>query len=162
LSSWYIFFLFLHLFFLAVLEFELSASCLLGRHSTTWATLPENTIFCVGYFQDRVLWTLCPGWPQTMILLISASWVTRIISMSYWHPAGMSFFQFIGMLLWKWNFRWCNKIHVCLGLNFNWSIFQTNTIVRWHSVNVFFGCLSHICFCGFLIGGFKPASQYSS
>jgi hypothetical protein len=29
--------------------------------------------FCVRYFQDRVLWTICLGWPQTAILLISAS-----------------------------------------------------------------------------------------
>jgi hypothetical protein len=28
-------------------------------HSTTW------TLFCVGYFWDRVLWTICPGWPQS-------------------------------------------------------------------------------------------------
>jgi hypothetical protein len=26
-------------------------------------------------FRDRVSWTICPGWFQTMILLISASWV---------------------------------------------------------------------------------------
>jgi hypothetical protein len=30
---------------------------------------------CVGYFWDRVLvsQTICPGWPWTMVLLISAS-----------------------------------------------------------------------------------------
>jgi hypothetical protein len=30
------------------------------------------------YFCDRVSQTVCPGWLQTMILLISASWVARI------------------------------------------------------------------------------------
>jgi hypothetical protein len=46
---------------------------LLGRCFTTWV------LFCVGYFQVRVLWTICSGWPQTMIFLISASrveWTT--------------------------------------------------------------------------------------
>jgi hypothetical protein len=28
--------------------------------------------FCCGYFGDGVLWTICLGWPGTMILLISA------------------------------------------------------------------------------------------
>jgi hypothetical protein len=27
---------------------------------------------------DRVSWTFCPGWPQMVILLISASWVASI------------------------------------------------------------------------------------
>jgi hypothetical protein len=63
-------------FFLAVLEFELRASHLLGRHSATWATL--QALFSVGYFWDRVLRTICPGWLRTLILLISASWVARI------------------------------------------------------------------------------------
>jgi hypothetical protein len=30
------------------------------------------------YFAARVLQTVCPGWPQTMILLISASHVAKI------------------------------------------------------------------------------------
>jgi hypothetical protein len=29
-------------------------------------------------FWDRVLPTICPGWLQTSILLISASWVARL------------------------------------------------------------------------------------
>jgi hypothetical protein len=32
------------------------------------------------------LWTICLGWPQTAVLLISASWVARITGMSHWHP----------------------------------------------------------------------------
>jgi hypothetical protein len=31
-----------------------------------------------------VSWTICPDWPQTSILLISASQVARIKSMSHW------------------------------------------------------------------------------
>jgi hypothetical protein len=38
-------------FFLAVLGCKLRESCLLGRHSTTSATL--LALFCVGYFQDK-------------------------------------------------------------------------------------------------------------
>jgi hypothetical protein len=43
---------------------------------------------CDGYFWDRVLWTICPGKiVQTVILLISASWVARITGVSHQHPA---------------------------------------------------------------------------
>jgi hypothetical protein len=63
-------------FFVALLDLEFTASCLLGRYSTTWATLP--VFFCVVYFWGRVSHTVCPGFPQTVILLISASWVARI------------------------------------------------------------------------------------
>jgi hypothetical protein len=57
-----------------VLWFELMASHLVGRRSTTWAT----ALFCVGYFWDRVSKTICLGWLWTWILLISVSWVARI------------------------------------------------------------------------------------
>jgi hypothetical protein len=33
------------------------------------------------------LWTMCPGWLWTAILLFSASCVARIIGMSHWCPA---------------------------------------------------------------------------
>jgi hypothetical protein len=36
--------------------------------------------FCSGYFGDEGSWTICRGWPQTAILLISDSQVGRIIS----------------------------------------------------------------------------------
>jgi hypothetical protein len=39
--------------------------------------------FCSGYFGDGVLWTICPGWPPTIILLISAFQVARITGMSH-------------------------------------------------------------------------------
>jgi hypothetical protein len=40
------------------------------------ATSPA--LFLWRIFQDRILWTICLGWLQTEILLISASWVARI------------------------------------------------------------------------------------
>jgi hypothetical protein len=42
-----------------------------------YATVPSH-----GW--DGVSWTFCLGWPQTIILLISASWVARIIGVSQW------------------------------------------------------------------------------
>jgi hypothetical protein len=39
--------------------------------------------FCDGFFPDRVLGTICLGWLQTAILLISASCVARITGMSH-------------------------------------------------------------------------------
>jgi hypothetical protein len=39
-------------------------------------------LFCL-FFQDRVFWTICPGWLPAAILLISASSVARITGMSY-------------------------------------------------------------------------------
>jgi hypothetical protein len=48
-------------------------------------------VFCVGYFQDRVSQTVCPGWLQTGIFLISASWVARIIGMSHWCQTTLMF-----------------------------------------------------------------------
>jgi hypothetical protein len=48
----------LFVFIFAVLGFELMASHLLGKHFTTWTT--PSTLFTVGYFQDSVLWTICP------------------------------------------------------------------------------------------------------
>jgi hypothetical protein len=56
-------FLFYFIIYFVVLGFELKASYLLGRHSTTWA------LFCVGYFWDGISWTICPDWLWTSILL---------------------------------------------------------------------------------------------
>jgi hypothetical protein len=57
----------------------------LNSGPTPLATLPA--FFCDGFFQDRVSWTSCPGWLQTVILLISASWVARITGVSHQLPA---------------------------------------------------------------------------
>jgi hypothetical protein len=53
--------------------------------------------FCVGYFPNRVWWTICPGWLWTMILLISASWVARITGVSHQHPDSFFVFVFLSM-----------------------------------------------------------------
>jgi hypothetical protein len=37
----------------------------------------------LGVFWDRVSRTICPGWLQTVILLISVSWVARTTGMSH-------------------------------------------------------------------------------
>jgi hypothetical protein len=37
--------------------------------------------------RDGVSWTICPGWPQTVILPSSVSQVARIVGMNHWHPA---------------------------------------------------------------------------
>jgi hypothetical protein len=45
-----------------------------------------------GFFWDRVSWTICPGWLQTKSLLISASWVARIMGVS---PTGHLAYSFL-------------------------------------------------------------------
>jgi hypothetical protein len=42
----------------------------LGSELRAYTTPPAH--FCDGFFQDRVLRTICLGWLQTAILLISA------------------------------------------------------------------------------------------
>jgi hypothetical protein len=80
LSSYLKFYLFSFktLFTLSYWGFELRGLHLLGRHFTSWAT-PPALLFCVEFFQDRVLQTICPGWFWTVILLMSTSKVARII-----------------------------------------------------------------------------------
>jgi hypothetical protein len=53
----------------------------LNSDPTPWATPPA--LFCEGFFRDRFSWTISPGWPQTSILLISASWIAVITGMSH-------------------------------------------------------------------------------
>jgi hypothetical protein len=60
----------------------------LNSGPSPWATPPE--LFCDGFFWDRVSWTVCPGWLQTVIFLISASGVARIADVSHRHPAAPS------------------------------------------------------------------------
>jgi hypothetical protein len=43
--------------------------------------------FCSGYFGEGVSWTICLGWCQTYILLLSAPSVARIAVMNHQHPA---------------------------------------------------------------------------
>jgi hypothetical protein len=55
------------------------------------ASLPLEPLFYVGYFENRVSWTICSGWPWTLILLISASGVARITGVSHWFLALLGF-----------------------------------------------------------------------
>jgi hypothetical protein len=72
-------------FFLAV-GFELRTLCFLGRASPL-EPLHQSPFFCVGFFWDRILWTICLGCPRTSILLISTSSVARITDVNYLHLA---------------------------------------------------------------------------
>jgi hypothetical protein len=65
-------------FFWWWLGFELKAYFL--NHS-------NQSFFCVVFFQDRVSTTICPGWLQTAILLISDTWVARRTGVNHWCPA---------------------------------------------------------------------------
>jgi hypothetical protein len=42
----------------------------------------HQPFFVMGFVQDRVVWTICLGWPQTMILLSFVSWVARLTGVS--------------------------------------------------------------------------------
>jgi hypothetical protein len=37
-------------------------------------------------FRGRVSWIICPGWLRNVILLITASWVVKIIGVSHQCP----------------------------------------------------------------------------
>jgi hypothetical protein len=52
-----------------------------------------STPFHSGCFWDGVWLTICSGWPQTVIPLISVSQVARIIGMSHYCPASLVLFQ---------------------------------------------------------------------
>jgi hypothetical protein len=69
--------------FFLVLEFELRAYIL--SHFA-------SPFFVKGFLWDRLSWTICPSWLQTLIFLISASWVARITGVS--HQLLADFFTF--------------------------------------------------------------------
>jgi hypothetical protein len=66
-------------------------------------------------FQDRVLRTICQGWLQTMVLLISASWVVRITEVRYQQLAWASFFVCLFACLLV-----CFGLFYLFGLLFSW------------------------------------------
>jgi hypothetical protein len=57
----------------------------LNSEPSSWATPPAH--FWDRFFWDRVSWTISLGWLWTAILLISASWVAKIIWVSHQCPA---------------------------------------------------------------------------
>jgi hypothetical protein len=61
------------------------------------------------FFWDRVSQTICPDWLQTVILLISASWIAGITGVSHWRPASSNLFWYYlrwpdnaVCLVWSW------------------------------------------------------------
>jgi hypothetical protein len=125
-------------FFLAVLEFKLKVSHLVGRCSVT---LPS--LFYVGYFQHRVSRTVCQGWLWTSILLISATSVARIIVWSLvFLRQGLSVAQADFQLVFKdsgitgvhhqtqlnWFFKW-------IGLLFSHELPYVSVTTQWLSYN---------------------------
>jgi hypothetical protein len=68
----------------------------LNSGPSPWAT--PLALFSDGFVQDRVYQTISPVQLPTENLLISASWVARIIGLSHWHPARRDLFLF----WWNW------------------------------------------------------------
>jgi hypothetical protein len=64
----------------AGLGFELMASCLQSRCSTSWATHPVH--FALVILEMGISPITCLGWPRTSIILILASQVARIAGVS--------------------------------------------------------------------------------
>jgi hypothetical protein len=65
---------FFFFFFLVELGFE---------HKVFYHLSHTSSLFCYGYFGDGILGTICPGWPRTAILPVSASQVSRITDMNH-------------------------------------------------------------------------------
>jgi hypothetical protein len=78
-------------FFLVGLGFDLTA-----RKAGALPLEPhlQSILFWL-FWRWGVSRTICPGWPQTMILPISASQVARITSVSHWRPAYFYFYVFM-------------------------------------------------------------------
>jgi hypothetical protein len=63
----------------------------LGLNSGYTESHSTTPFFCDGFFGDRVWRTICLGWLQTAVLLISTSYVARITGVSHQCSAGYSF-----------------------------------------------------------------------
>jgi ABC-type Fe3+ transport system permease subunit len=74
-----------------VISFSFPFFVVLGLEFRAFTLSHSTSPFCDGYFWDRVSWTICLSWLQTVILLISASWVARITGVSHWHLAENNF-----------------------------------------------------------------------
>jgi hypothetical protein len=97
--------LFFFFFFLAEMGLELMAFTLQYAANPFWWRV----------FWDRVSRTICLGFLQTTILLISASWVARITGMSHKHLAIKSLLIFfLPLLATKCPLRFCFCFGVCV------------------------------------------------
>jgi hypothetical protein len=79
------FFFFFFFFFYVAVGFEFRASHLVGRCSYHVSHSASLFFFVMGFFQGKVLGTICLGWLWIAILLISASWVAKITGVSHQH-----------------------------------------------------------------------------
>jgi hypothetical protein len=81
-----------------------------------------SLVFCVygSFFQDRVSWTICRGWLQTAILLISAFWVARITGMSY---SAWPQYYFLKRLSFSLSLHFCWKSVILLWVGLFWTPF---------------------------------------
>jgi hypothetical protein len=57
----------------------------LARQALYYLSHSVSPVFVLGIFGIGFLQLFVWGWPQILILLISASWVARITSVSQWH-----------------------------------------------------------------------------
>jgi hypothetical protein len=65
-----------------------SGVCTQGSTLATQVCLSHTSSpFALSYFGDVISQTICPGWPQTSILLIAVSQVARITDVTNQHPA---------------------------------------------------------------------------
>jgi hypothetical protein len=61
---------------------SLGSAAAAGRQGRETSKVTADLKLTSGFFQDRDSWTICLGRLWTMILLIFASWVARIIGMN--------------------------------------------------------------------------------
>jgi hypothetical protein len=112
-----------------------------------------SPFFVLGIFKIGSLKLFAQGWPRTMILLISASWVAEIIGMSHWRPAVIiswnTFSSFTFFLLSSWNplitnnmlwlqshnvlcsFYFCNLLSLLFMNYFCYSVFKFTYFFLW-------------------------------
>jgi hypothetical protein len=63
--------------------------------------LLHQSLFCDGFFWDRISWTISPNWLWIAFLLFSASWVARITGVSHQFLV-ISFFERVSLYSPSW------------------------------------------------------------
>jgi hypothetical protein len=91
-----------------------------GPHTCQAGTPPlqplHQPFFCVGYFRDRVSQTICMDYPQTVILLFSASWVAGIPGVTHHCLACLSLFLILCLSPLRWLYH---SLFILLSLELN-------------------------------------------
>jgi hypothetical protein len=67
-----------YLFRIFIEDWGLNSGLCMLTQQTLYHSSHTSSPFCSGYSRNRVLRIICPGWPQVMILLISASQVAGL------------------------------------------------------------------------------------